>query len=259
MTDNELKVALESYTRPGAARVGQVRESLLDCVAGKNGATARRKSLRLRYMAAAAAVLVCVVFLRTAPGAAAAEYVKEQVNSLIQLLFPPKEETVIIEGFEDTANYVGQGQEPEAEKPGFALYVDSQRYMLVEENGISYVRPVPIETDNEEFYASLPPCEMEIEHLEGVSVQDAAEAEWMRMERIWNSISEIESRKKPAGLFFYVSGGSEWDSPQEDVYFVDDGQGGVFRISIRYFLEATEGHGVRLREMLSSFEVLESK
>lgn len=39
-------------------------------------------------------------------------------------------------------------------------------------------------------------------------------------------------------------------------YFVDDGQGGAFHITSRFFLEATEGHGVRFSTMLQSFTVL---
>ena len=54
----------------------------------------RKKAPRFRYVRQLAAVIALIlmlaIFLNTAPGAAAVEYVKEKVASLIETLFPPK-------------------------------------------------------------------------------------------------------------------------------------------------------------------------
>ena len=48
-----------------------------------------------------------------------------------------------------------------------------------------------------------------------------------------------------------------WKAEQAELWFVDDGQGGTFTITSRYFLEAEEGPGARFRDMVSSFRVVD--
>ena len=50
-----------------------------------------------------------------------------------------------------------------------------------------------------------------------------------------------------------ASEGTDWDALQMDVWFAEDGQGGVFVLESVYFLEATEGHGLRFLDMASTF------
>ena len=61
----------------------------------------RKKAPRFRYVRQLAAVIALIlmlaIFLNTAPGAAAVEYVKEKVASLIETLFPPKKMSMDIE------------------------------------------------------------------------------------------------------------------------------------------------------------------
>ena len=62
-----------------------------------------RKAPRFRYVRQLAAVIALIlmlaIFLNTAPGAAAVEYVKEKVASLIETLFPRRKKmSMDIEG-----------------------------------------------------------------------------------------------------------------------------------------------------------------
>ena len=50
--------------------------------------------------------------------------------------------------------------------------------------------------------------------------------------------------------------GQEWDSPVEVRDYISDEQGGCFRITSRYFLEAAEGHGARFAAMVDTFTVI---
>ena len=57
-------------------------------------------------------------------------------------------------------------------------------------------------------------------------------------------------------ITFSICNGQEWDSPVEVQDYISDEQGGCFRITSRYFLEAAEGHGVRFAAMVNTFAVI---
>ena len=215
----------------------------------------KAKNHALRGLAAVfAIVLLGALFLRTAPGAAAAEYVAEKVSSLIETLFPPKEITIMVEGAPVEGQYSAVGQEPEAGEtgadavPGFAIYIDSESYTMTEENGVTIIRPV-------DFSPDLPTCGMDIVHLPNITVQEAAEAAKAELPSDWE-ISETEAWSMPDSLTFFARSGWEWDSACKQVFLIPDGQRGVFQVTIQYFFEAAEGHGVRLLSMLHTFTLI---
>lgn len=216
-------------------------------------AAKQKKSRSLRGLAAVfALVLFGALFLQTAPGAAAAEYVVEKVSSLIETLFPPKEITIMVEGAPVEGQYSAVGQEPESGAeftPGFAIYIDTESYTMTEENGVSIIRPV-------DFSPDLPTCGMDIVHLPDITVQEAAEAAKAEIPSDWE-VSETEAWFMPDSLSFFARSGWEWDSVCKQVFLIPDGQQGVFQVTIQYFFEAAEGHGVRLLSMLQTFSVIE--
>ena len=287
MTEHELKTALNSYTQSGMDHLEDVRNNVLNRLPQEAPERSRQHSHRFGFAATAAAVLLFIVFLQTPPGAAAVNIVREQVTEIIELLFPPKDITITLEGTPEEIPHTAQGQEPEdVSKPGFALYVDSESYVMTEENGVTYVKPMislptreevqqnnralleglsPEETESEvdrllaeqeAFYSNLLVCEIEIIHLPDTAPECAAGELRNQMFESWVSVSKIVESSNPVGLSFTASGGTEWDSPQEEHYFVGDGQQGTFRLTIRYFLEAAEGHGTRLRTMVGTFSVI---
>src|SRR5699024_10118804 len=50
--------------------------------------------------------------------------------------------------------------------------------------------------------------------------------------------------------------GPQWDTPIYKYYVINEYHGQFFVIKQKYFLEAAEGHGVRLDAMLESFEIV---
>jgi len=58
-------------------------------------------------------------------------------------------------------------------------------------------------------------------------------------------------------LLIYANNGSKWNSTIIKYYLVDDAKGGTFIIKQQLFLEAEEGHGVRLDNMLKEFKIIE--
>ena len=246
-----------------------------------------RKPHRLRYMRQLAAVitliLILTLFLNTAPGAAAVEYVKEKVTSLIEALFPPKEMTINVEGMEYEGDYVADGVEPEvtaeAPQPGFAIYYDIDSYTMEKEGDITYIRPYlkPMtreevleiygdflsslsEEEQEQQIASLmnpqaapalPNCEIEIIHLDIPYAQTASQ-ERAELEGQWEITEAVAGNR----ITFSMCNGQEWDSPIEVRDYISDEQGGCFRITSRYYLEAAEGHGVRFAAIVNTFAVI---
>lgn len=246
-----------------------------------------RKQHRLRYMRQLAAVitliLILTLFLNTAPGVAAVEYVKEKVTSLIETLFPPKKMTINVEGMEYAGDYAADGVEPEvtaeAPQPGFAIYYDVDSYTMMKEGDITYIRPYLKSMTREEVLEiygdflsslseeeqerqiaslmnpqadpSLPNCEIEIIHLD-IPYEQTASQERAELEGQWEITEAVAGNR----ITFSMCNGQEWDSPIEVRDYISDEQGGCFRITSRYYLEAAEGHGVRFAAIVNTFAVI---
>lgn len=230
--------------------LGKVKEAyIMESAPGR-----KMKRNHSRWVAAAIVVVMLLAFFHTAPGVAALEIVKEAATKFIETLFPPKNIPVHVEGAVEVIHQEASGQEPMVQEdgitviPGFAIYYDPDRYVMSEENGITYIR---YDTDNE-----LPPCEIEIKHISQLPPDQAAESIRNEMSGKWASVSEIQKWEPKDGFAFSYSSGTNWDSACGDVFFLSDGHGGTFHITTRYFLEATEGHGVRFSQMVQTFEII---
>ncbi len=255
---------------------------------GKGAPAKARHSLR-RIAVAAIIALGLLLFFQTAPGSAAAEFIKEQVESLIQTLFPPKNMTVILEGTPVEGTYLAGGQEPEQNGsdetalPGFAIYYDPENYAMEQTDGVWRIYPVTtresvltyyheelqglseaereariqrIILEAEQQEAELPKCELEIRHLPGIDPETAARGEWESALPRWDTVSEIKPNDAPEGFWFHVCAPMAWDAETADLIFTSDGQQGTYRLTLRYFMEATEGHGMRLWTMAHTFELI---
>ncbi len=206
----------------------------------------------IRAVAAILAVAVAVgLFLQTPMGIAAAGAVRDQFAWFLDTLFPPKDEVVYVEGSPETIHVEAQGREPEENSPGFSLYVDTDSYGMTRENGIWFVRP--IHTNPE-----LPPIEMEIRELLDKTPMEAAEETKAQLGSSWeaSSILTLWLDNGAEMLAIDTSQGTNWDSPQEDHRFIHNLQGGCYHVVVRYFLEAAEGAGFRLHDMLKSFTIV---
>ncbi len=261
--------------------LGEVDEKYIAEAAPKE--TPKKKPVLRRLMIVAA----CLGLLLTLGCAAVAvsPEVRAAVQSIIEILFPPKEVTLTPEGLPESVPHTAQGQEPTEDAPGFAIYVDEGGYEMTEENGVFVIRPKKSSLSREDvrqnnsallegltveeqeafiddrlakqeaFYAALPPCEMEIRELEGTDLEAVATAIRTEMTQTWETVTEIEN--EDFRLSFLASGGTAWDAPQENHYFYPNGERRVYHIIIRYYSEAEEGHGYRFRTMLETFSVID--
>lgn len=145
-------------------------------------------------------------------------------------------------------SYAPQSQE---ETVNFLIYVNEEQFSIREENGLYSIRstnPLP---------ENFPEMGLDILHLPGTAPDAAAaDAEDTLKGRSMELTSEEMSAVLPGSRYLRASAGTDWDSEQTELWFVDDGQGGTFVLTARYFLEAEEGMGMRFRDMVSSFRVI---
>lgn len=104
---------------------------------------------------------------------------------------------------------------------------------------------------NPQLNPSLPKCEIEIIHLDSPYEQTASQ-ERAELESHWETTEAVSGKR----ITFSMRNGQEWNSPVEVRDYISDEQGGCFRITSRYYLEAAEGHGVRFAAVVDSFAVI---
>ncbi len=133
----------------------------------------------------------------------------------------------------------------------FLIYVNEDQFSICEDNGLYSIRSTNLLPEN------FPECGLDIFYLPGTSRADAKEAaEKTLTERYADITSEELAAALPGSLYLRASAGTDWDSEQVELWFVDDRHGGTFVLSAHYFLEAEEGLGMRFRDMVSSFRVV---
>lgn len=242
----------------------------------------KRRPMKLNFAAAIAVILMVVFFFQTPVGAKAAEIVQEQMAKIIEILFPPKKMAVTVEGETEYILHEAQGMEPNIKTPGFSIYVDTENYVMTVENGIYYIRPIPIQIDREAvrkdqadlindlssedqeaaidrrvaeleaYYASLPACELVIRELPDKDMETAAAETRADMVGKWDNLSDIWSYREPKTLHIDASS----DNISEYHQFLENGNGGTFHLIKRGYTEAAEGHGTRLHYMMRTFTVI---
>ena len=144
-------------------------------------------------------------------------------------------------------SYAPQSQEA----VDFLIYVNEEQFFIREENGLYSIRSTSPLPEN------FPELGLDILHLPETAPDTAkADAEAAMNDRYEAVTSEEPAAALPGSLYLRASAGTDWDSEQAELWFVDDGQGGTFVLTARYFLEAEEGMGMRFRDMVSSFRVV---
>ncbi len=133
----------------------------------------------------------------------------------------------------------------------FLLYINEEQFYIREANGLYSIRntsPLP---------ENFPLCGLDVLHIPGTSPEEAKAAAGETLADHYLEILPEEANiVLPGSLYLRAQNGTDWDSEQAEVWFVDDGQGGTFVLTSRYFLEAEEGLGQGFRDMVSSFRVV---
>lgn len=174
-----------------------------------------------------------------------------------------------------------------ADTAGFAIYVDRNSYEVTEEDDCHIIRGKHIQytrqdairdnellladlpeeereqkireimEDRQAFYDSFPVDEIRITQKQGISVEDAAGEMKDELSAHYADVSDMIVSELPKGLYLRAAEGTAGDCEVKEVYFVDNGLGGVFVITASYIMEAAEGTGSRFHSMIETFRVLE--
>lgn len=132
---------------------------------------------------------------------------------------------------------------------GFAIYVNEELYTTSEEDGVYTIRPRDTLPEDE-----FPPIDLTVTHAETLTKAEAMEAAARTLAKVYAQVSEAE--EEGDHLFLTAGDGTAWNAAQAAVTCFDDGDGGSFTLTARYFTEAAEGHGVRFRDMAGTFTVV---
>lgn len=150
-----------------------------------------------------------------------------------------------------TLRLLSYAPQSEKEAVDFLIYVNEEQYTIQEENGLYSIR------SREPLPENVPSCGLDILHLTGTSPNKARDSAAETLQAHCQGLrTEEEAAVLPGSLYLRAGNGTEWDAEQTELWFADDGQGGCFVLTARYFLEAEEGIGMRFRDMVSSFRVI---
>lgn len=139
--------------------------------------------------------------------------------------------------------------EETASMPEFLMYIDSENYYLTD--------------DGESFYIyqknraeNKPACWLTLTWEGNSTVEQALHQQSTNLSALMESVTVFESNPLLDGPMIQGSNGSAWDSAQTEVYIVSDQHNGVFILTLQYYLDDTDAHAVRFRDMLQTFELV---
>ncbi|WNF36860.1 hypothetical protein RJD24_21100 [Bacillaceae bacterium IKA-2] len=189
----------------------------------------------------AAAVLLGIFTTSTDTGQAVVSNIKEY--------FAPEKQVVEeIEGMPEEKEVVLKES-----KSGYIIYIDEERYKLIEEDGIDKI------VTKEPLGEIYPEVAMEISQVEDKTPEQLATSIQQELENSFETVREITTVTEPVeGLLISAIDGLEWDSRVTRVYIISNEKEGSFVIQKKYFLEAEEGHGARFHHMLKEFKIVEN-
>lgn len=169
------------------------------------------------------------------------------VNNIKEYFAPEKQVVEEIEGMPEEKEVVLKES-----KSGYIIYIDEERYKLVEEDGIDKI------VTKEPLPENYPEVAMEISQVEDKSPEELATSIQEELKNSFETVKEISTVDEPVeGLLVSAIAGNEWDSRVTQVYIISNEKEGSFVIQQKYFLEAEEGHGARFYHMLNEFKIVE--
>jgi len=192
------------------------------------------------------------VFLLTSAAAAFAILFGSQTNigqagfsSIKDIFVPEKTVDISIEGTNEQTSSTLVADESSK----YVLYIDEERYVSNKKDGATVITP---KTPLGEGY---PEVSMTIAEEANASPEETLESIKNNLMDAPNVLVDKVSEPLDATLVSVIEG-NKWNSPVEKYYVFSNGKNGSFIVKQSYFLEASEGHGARMNEMLKEFKIL---
>lgn len=221
---------------------------------GRNGKRREQTMKRIKITTAIAAALIAGAAFLSMPAGTA---VMKEVQTWFE---PEKKVEVELEGqkeqtdqklHESAPSPSADSGEAGGESARYVIYYDQERYKLVTQDGIDVI------TTKEPLPEKYPEVSMTIVQQAGAKPEELIRTEAEKLSGAYLEVREVEQVSQPVvGYRVRAVNGTEWDSKVAVVYVVDNGKGGSFVLTEKYFLEASEGHGARFEQMLKEFKVV---
>ncbi|MGM9603904.1 MAG: hypothetical protein ACI3XG_02445 [Faecousia sp.] len=146
---------------------------------------------------------------------------------------------------QDTAPVASVQKWTSAGQPAFQIEYDRELLDMVEGIGGVFLYPI-------EYADDLPVSEIKIEFLPGLLPYAAMEKSKAELA---DDLTPIHQDQETGTYSFHIDidHGDAWDSQAEDVLIVGAGSYGSYRLTSRYFVEATEGWGSTFARICASF------
>lgn len=193
---------------------------------------------------AAGIIIVSVVTFNTETGQAF-------ISQIRQMFEPEKQIVEQIEGMdENTGTKLHENESPDVLEADYIIYVDEERYTASKKDGVHRIEAM-IEGD------IYPDVYMEItQDVERKPDEIVEELRHQLLEE-FPTVTEIEQVTDPVqGYQVRALAGQEWNSEVIVYYVASNELEGSFIFKQAYFLEASEGHGVRMNNMLKEFQIV---
>ena len=137
----------------------------------------------------------------------------------------------------------------ERSMPKFLIYIDTDNYYAADDGSSVYIY-------QKNRTEGKPACWLTITWQPDITPEEAAQQQLSALSTSMEHVTESPTDLLQNGLLIHGSNGSEWDSAQTEVYITSDYQGGVFMLTLQYYLDDTDGHAIRFRDMLQTFEII---
>lgn len=210
-------------------------------------ATSRgKKRSAKKYISAAVAAAILLVACLTV----STEKGQAYVSKIRQMFVPEKKVVEQIEGStEETNMQLHENESSAALESDYAIYVDQDRYTVTKANGVQRIE-AKIDGNYPEVY-------MEISQVKDRKPEEIAKELRAQLAAQYDDVTEVSEVTDPVkGYSFRALAGKEWNSEKIVYYVMSNELQGSFVIKQAYFLEASEGHGARMNDMLRQFKIV---
>ena len=241
LVDNKIQEVLLEGTKDAAELKDMVWSNIEEKLNLNIKKKKKSKLLTFSKYGSIAAAIAVVIGVNT-------EYGEAAVSKIREIFLPNKVITEKIEGTDKntTVNLKESSM-------NYIIYVDEKHYSMLKEYGkdkiVAKVKA-----------ANAPEVFMTIEEVKDKTPQVIASEIEKELNTTYPNVKIKGIVSDPIkGLFIHAYSGTKWNSAVINYYLVDNTKGGTFVIKQQLFLEAEEGHGARLDNMLKEFKIVSNK
>lgn len=185
-----------------------------------------------------AAALTIVLGLNT-------QYGQATVGKIKDLFVPNKVVKQQLEGMEEQGN---MGLKEGSMK--YIIYIDEERYTLEHLEGKDKITAKSMPENAPEVFMEIQQIKDKTPEVIALEIEKDLTPNYIKVENRGTINEPIKS------TLVYANNGTKWNSAIVKYYLVDNTKGGTFIIKQQFFLEAEEGHGARLNNMLKEFKII---